>query len=175
MALEIRNANRYGPLREERLQQLEARIKVRLPDDYRAFLLRYNGGRPLRSRFAFTLDGEKQESILEWFFAVHDQPYRESEDWNADTGELPPYFAQPLEEVWADLRSARPRARMLPIGRDPGASLICLGYAGNRAGQVWYYDHETDSFLRLAGSFSEFLGELTKLPPGDWVPWLVVE
>ena len=175
MALEIRDANRYGPLTEERLRRLEARLKARLPDDYRAFLLRYNGGRPTLSRFTFTLDGEEQESILEWFFAVHDQPYEEPDDWDPDGGELPPHFGQPLEQVWADLRAEKPRAGVLPVGRDPAANLVCLGYAGKRAGQVWFLDHDTGSFVRLAGSFTEFLGSLTRLPPGDWAPWLVVE
>ena len=126
-------------------------------------------------RFTVTVEGEEQESILEWFFAVHDQPYEEPDDWDPDSGEWPPHFGQPLEEAWADLRSEKPRAGMLPIGRDPGGSLVCLGYAGKRSGQVWYYDHETESFSQLAGSFTEFLSSLTKLPPGDWAPWLVVE
>jgi hypothetical protein len=175
MALEIRDANRYGPLTEERLGQLETRLKGRLPEDYRTFLLRYNGGRPTLSRFTFAVEGEEQESILEWLYAVHDQPYEEPEDWDPDSGELPPYFAQPLEEVWAELRSEKPKAGVLPIGRDPGGNLVCLGYAGKRAGQVWLYDHETESFVPLAGNFSDFLNGLTRLPPGDWAAWLIVE
>jgi cell wall assembly regulator SMI1 len=175
MTPEIRDANRYGPVTEGRLRRLEAGLKGRLPDDYRAFLLRHNGGRPTLSRFTFEADGEQQESILEWFFAVHDRPYEEPDDWDPDGGELPPYFAQPLESVWADFRSQKPRSGVLPIGRDPSANLICLGYAGKRAGAVWWYDHDTDLFVRLAGSFAEFLAGLTKLPPGDWAPWLVVE
>jgi hypothetical protein len=66
MALRIRDANRYGRLSQERLKQLETRLRGRLPDDYRSFLLRHNGGRPTLSRFTFILDGEEQESILEW-------------------------------------------------------------------------------------------------------------
>jgi hypothetical protein len=180
MALKIRNANQFGRLSEKRLEQLEKRLRGRLPEDYRSFLLRHNGGRPTLSRFTFPLDGEEQETILEWFFAVHDQPYEEPEDWSPDdwdpdSGELPPYFGQSLEEVWADLRSEKPRAGVLPIGRDPGGSLICLGYAGKRVGKIYYYDHETDSFINLADSFTDFLSCLRKLPPGDWAPWLVVE
>jgi cell wall assembly regulator SMI1 len=34
------------PLTEERLQGAERRLGVTLPDEYRAFLLRHNGGRP---------------------------------------------------------------------------------------------------------------------------------
>jgi cell wall assembly regulator SMI1 len=175
MSPEIRDANRYGPLSEERLGRLESRLKARLPDDYRAFLLRHNGGRPTRSRFTFSQDGEERESVLEWFFAVHDRPYEEPDEWDPDSGELPPHFGQPLEDVWAALRSAKPRAGVLPVGRDPGGNLIGIGYAGKRAGAVWWYDHETDSFVRLAGSFTEFVAGLTKLPPGDWASWLVFE
>jgi hypothetical protein len=177
MALEIRDANRYGPLTEERLRQLEARLKSRLPDDHRAFLLRHNGGRPTLPRFTFTdADGEQQEGVVEWFFAVHDQPYAESEEWEPDdSGESPPYFGQPLEEVWADFRSEVPDAGVLPIGRDPCANLIGIGYAGSRAGAVWWYDHETETLVRLADSFSGFLNGLTRLPPGDWMPWLITE
>jgi cell wall assembly regulator SMI1 len=173
--LDIGDANRYGPLTEERLQRLEKKLKARLPDDYRTFLLRYNGGRPALSRFTFETHGEKQESVLEWFFAVHDLPYEEPDDWDMDGGELPPYFGQQLEAVWADFRREKPKAGVLPIARDPGGNLIGIGYAAKRAGAVWWYDHETESFVRLAGSFAEFLTGLTKLPLGDWAPWLVMK
>jgi len=175
MAIEFRNTNRYGPLTEERLSRLEARLKVRLPDDYRLFLLAHNGGRPTLSRFTFEVEGEKQESILEWLFAVHDQLYKGPEDWDPTSGDLPLHFGKPLESAWEALRSEKPEAVVLPIGRDPCGNLICLGYASKGAGQIWFYDHETESFTRLADSFSDFLGTLTKLPPGDWWSWLVVE
>lgn len=176
MALEIRDANRFGPLTEERLARLETRLKARLPDDYRQFLLRHNGGRPTRSRFTFIVDEEEQESILEWFFAVHDQPYEEDEEWDPETSkELPPHFAQPLEDAWCELRSELPKSGVLPIARDPGGNLVCLGYAGKRAGKVFFFDHEMEALVPLADSFTEFLNGLTKLPPGDWAPWLIVE
>jgi hypothetical protein len=175
MTTKIRDANRYGPLSEERLARLESRLRARLPEDYRAFLLQYNGGRPAPCRFTFAMEGEEQESILEWFFAVHDQPYEEDEDWDPNAGEdLPPYFAQSLEEVRKDFRSEMQRAKVLPIGRDPSANLICLGYAGKWAGKVYFFDHDMGMLVPLAGSFSEFLGGLSRLPPGDWARWLIV-
>jgi hypothetical protein len=176
MALAIRDANRFGALTEERLVRLESRLKARLPDDYRQFLLHHNGGRPTWPRFTFEGEGEPQESVLEWFFAVHDEPYEEDEDWNPDRREgLPPHFGQPLEQVFEDFRSEKPRSGVLPIGRDPCANLICLGYAGKRAGRVFFYDHEIGELIPLAASFTAFLRGLTRLPPGNWVPWLIVE
>jgi cell wall assembly regulator SMI1 len=175
VATKIREANRYGPLSEERLARLESQLKARLPEDYRAFLLQSNGGRPAPCRFTFALEGEEQESILEWFFAVHDQPYEEDEDWGPDAGEgLPPYFAQPLDEVRKDFRSEMPKAKVLPVGRDPGGNLVCLGYAGKWAGRVYFFDHEMGMLVHLAESFTEFLAGLSPLPPGAWAPWLIV-
>lgn len=139
MALEIRDANRFGPLTEDRLEMLEAELNGHLPDDYRAFLLQHNGGRPTLSQFTFEVDGKVEESVVEWFFAVHDQPYEEAEDWNPNGGELPPYFGQSLEAVWADFREEKADAEVLPIARDPCANLISLGYAGEWAGAVWWY------------------------------------
>src|SRR5262249_37691565 len=136
MAIHFRDTNRYGRLTEERLSQLETRLKSKLPEDYRQFLLWHNGGRPTLSRFTFQAEGEEQESILEWLFAVHDQPYEEPKDWDPESGELPPHFGQPLEAVWDDLQSEKTRAGMLPIGRDPGGNLICLGYTSKRAGRI---------------------------------------
>lgn len=166
MTLEIRDANRYGPLTEERLSQLEAKLNCRLPDDYRSFLLRYNGGRPNLSRFTLEMDDEEQESIVEWFFAVHDQEYDDPEDWEPDSGVMPPFFGQPLEEAWEEFESEQPDSGVLPIARDPCGNLIGIGYAGERVGAVWWYDHETESFVRLAGSFSEFMAGLTQTAAG---------
>ena len=39
------------PLSAEDVQAIEAQIGVRLPDDYKAFLLRHNGGRPRPNAF----------------------------------------------------------------------------------------------------------------------------
>jgi hypothetical protein len=42
--------------------------------------------------------------------------------------------------------------------------------AANRYGPL-----TEERLARLAGSFTEFLGSLTGLPPGDRAAWLVVE
>lgn len=164
MPVTIRDANHFGPLTEERLTKLEAKLKARLPDEYRSFLLKYNGGRPDRQRFLFTgenYNGEEQESILEWFFAVHDQPYDEDAEWeeNGDDDFLP-YFAQPLDHVLQDYRSETTETDTVPIARDPCGNLITLGLRGERTGKIYFYDHEIDMPTLLANRFSEFLEDL---------------
>jgi hypothetical protein len=164
MSVTIRDANHFGPLTEERLAKLEAKLNGQLAEDYRSFLLKYNGGRPDRQRFLFTgenYNGEEQESILEWFFAVHDRPYDEDAEWeeNGDDDFLP-YFAQPLESVLEDYRSDTTETDTVPIARDPCGNLITLGLSGTGAGKVYFYDHEIDAATLLADRFTEFLDRL---------------
>jgi hypothetical protein len=164
VAIEIRDANRFGPLTAERLATLERELKVPLPADYRDFLLKHNGGRPDLQRFTFTPEGdEEQESVVEWFFAVHDQPYEPDEGWEpGEDDDFMPYFAQPLDDVWKDFRSERPGTNTLPIGRDPCANLICLGYTGAEVGRVYFYDHEVGMLYPIAATFTEFLRGLSR-------------
>ncbi len=140
-----------------------------MPEDYRAFLLQYNGGRPDRQRFLFTgenYNGEEQESILEWFYAVHDQPYDEDEEWEpGPEDDFLPYFAQPLESVLEEFQGEAPGADALPIGRDPCGNLITVGLRGDWAGKLYFYDDEIEKPTLLAGSFQEFLDHL--LPTED--------
>ncbi len=164
MSVTILDANHFGPLAEDRLAKLEAKLGARLPEDYRAFLLKYNGGRPDRQRFLFTgenYNGEEQESILEWFFAVHDQPYDEDAEWEPSADEeFLPYFAQPLESVLEEFRSESTATDVVPIARDPCGNLITLGLRGDRAGMVYFFDDEIEKPTLLANRFTEFLERL---------------
>lgn len=74
----IHDSNKYGKLTERRLAKLEKQLGVRLPDDYRAFMLEHNGGRPEPQGFAFRRDGATEESLLECLFPIHDRSYRDS-------------------------------------------------------------------------------------------------
>ena len=44
------------PLTASDLDGLESRLKITLPSDYRAFLLKHNGGHPIPSRFKYKLE-----------------------------------------------------------------------------------------------------------------------
>jgi len=164
MSVTIHDANHFGPLTEERLAKLEAKLGARLPGDYRAFLLKYNGGRPDRQRFLFTgenYNGEEQESILEWFFAVHDQPYDEDEEWEpGPDDDFLPYFAQPLESVLEEFRIESDETDVVPIARDPCGNLITLGLRGDRTDKVFFFDDEIEMPTLLANKFTEFLDRL---------------
>jgi hypothetical protein len=151
MSVVIRDANRFGPLTEERVSEFEQELRAALPEEYRLFLLRHNGGIP--DREAFDVPGEDGgERPFHCFFALHDRP------WDDSTPEGSQGF--PLQAALADFRSEGGPAEVLPIGKDWSGSYVCLGLAGADRGRVLYYDHEMEQFVPLADSLSAFLDGL---------------
>lgn len=61
MLNKILDSNPYGPLKHKDLESFENRIGHRLPEDYRAYLLTHNGGKP--EKFCFRT-AENQEEFL---------------------------------------------------------------------------------------------------------------
>src|SRR5882724_9594565 len=77
----------------ERLAESERRFKVTLPDDYRAFLLTTNGGRPQVRNFAFGENGRRTESAIGWFFGdCDDEDYGLDSNFEMYGDRIPPSF-----------------------------------------------------------------------------------
>jgi hypothetical protein len=147
----IRDSGRFGPLTEGRLAAFEAEVGAALPDEFRAFLLRHNGGVP--DREAFDVPGEDGgERPFHCFFALHDGP------WDDSTSEGSQGF--PLQAALADFRGEGGPHDVLPIGKDWSGSYVCIGLAGTDRGRVLYYDHEMERLVPLADSLSAFLAGL---------------
>jgi cell wall assembly regulator SMI1 len=114
------------PAEEGRVSVLEAKLGRRLPDEYREFLLLYNGGRPVPSAFQFAANkGSDTDSLVNWFLSLHD-------------GEV-----SNLEKV-ARLMNGRIPSETLPIARDPFGNLILLGLHGDVRGKIYFWDHERE-------------------------------
>lgn len=154
MAIKLIHANIFGTLGEERLARFEKALRTTLPDEYRSFLLNHNGGRP--SKPLFTAPGAPQGATVEWFFALHDQPYDPDDERPVKRG-VPAYFKQPLQDVLRDFRSEQPRSRFVPIARDSAGNLVCIGLSGNDRGKIAFYDHELESLETICNSFGDFV------------------
>jgi hypothetical protein len=147
----IRDANRFGTLTEERLAAFERVLGAALPEEYRTFLLRHNGGLPERE--TFDVPGEDGgERPFHCFFALHDGP------WEDSTPEGSAGF--PLQAALADFRAEVGRTDALPVGKDWGGSYVCVGLSGEQRGWVLYHDHETGQMVPLAPNLSAFLAAL---------------
>ncbi len=154
--MNIQHSNDYGALEPEKLEAFEAQIGARLPDDYRAFLLEHNGGRPKERVFAAPDDplekeGAWNERELIGLYGLHEQnvPITEST-----------MDALSLSKAWRDLQKDVPGNTLLPIGQDWSGSYVCLDLGRKRFGEVCFFDHEFEVTTTLAGDFESFLEQL---------------
>lgn len=134
-----------GPLDSKHLEILEKKLGKKLPLDFRAFLLKFNGGYPEPDSFNFF--GSEDGSCVDRFLGInvgeHSNLYR--------------YFKT---------YSKRIPKEFLPIAHDPGGNLICIGLFGEYKNKIYFWDHEFEAnghepnmtnMHLISGNFSEFL------------------
>ena len=106
------------PITEADIDELEQTLGVELPASYRAFLLRYNGGRPIPDGFG----DDRFGSLMDSFFSVKN-------DENVyDT-----------ITVQRDLFKDRIPSDLLPIGIDAGGSRVCMGITPENYGKIFFW------------------------------------
>jgi hypothetical protein len=143
-------------LADDAVARLEEHLGVRLPADYRSFLVRTNGGRPASA------------AVHPDFGFVADQPL---------FGLARPDLLQDLAyaNAWFDDRLT---ADWLAVGYVQGG-LIAVRVRGDDRGSVWYLDDDDPRDLdayrpaevcerllhRCADDFTAFWGALTEVPP----------
>jgi hypothetical protein len=139
---------RAAPPTEARVQAFEAQVGARLPDDFRRFLLQYNGGKPLPSGFRM---------------ALRTGPYADSLVHSLDS-----LYDEDICNLESTVRWQRVPFGVITIGCDPGGNGICLVIAGERRGQIWFWDHEHEmhppdwsNMDFVAPSFDAFMRGLT--------------
>ena len=140
-----------GPLNEVTINETANELGIQLPESYRKFLLRNNGGRPNPTVFPIFGDSTDTHGILNEFCCIckknsNDLIYKRG----VFDGRVPDNF--------------------LIIGNDPGGNQICLSIAGNDYGKVYFWDHENEvaegeepgyqNVYLIANSFDEFLDTL---------------
>jgi cell wall assembly regulator SMI1 len=131
----------------------EKQLNVRLPQDYKDFLLKNNGGMP-EEDWAFDFidiaTNTKTSSGIQSFFVIYDEETNNDDDLRKSCRIL-----QENEEV---------PVGTLPIGDDPGGNLICISVSDNNYGEVFFCDHELEDpetgymiMSKIAESFSQFI------------------
>jgi hypothetical protein len=117
---------------------------MQLPDDYRAFLLEFNGGTPTPN--AFVIGGQGESTLSVFFGLVEGDVY----------------------DLWSNALAAFEdmERTMLAIGTDAGGNHLFLSLDGEKRGQVSFRDHERDAahgVFPIAASFTAFLDHLHPL------------
>jgi hypothetical protein len=135
----------------------EEKRGIRLPADYRDFLLESNGGSvDGEDLLCFVVSPEQGEASMAFFYSLKDAP---RSTWTLD-------YAN-------NLCTPRLPATLLVVGAEGTGGKICIGIAGPESGKVYFWDpgmdvDETsegsfDNIHEIAGSFSEFRQNLKPL------------
>jgi hypothetical protein len=148
--VKIKQSNPFGALSQRSLDAFEQQRSLRLPEDYRRFLLEHNGGDPAPSNVIDFFEGNRPNSSdVQFMFGIHDGEYWASIEWHLDT-----LKGRVVEEG-------------LPIAGDSGGNAYVLITRGEREGQVFFWDHERETdppsyqnMSYVAASFTEFAQKL---------------
>lgn len=115
----------YAPLQPATLGRFEELLEVRLPADYRNFLLRNNGGRPRVNGFRIENNGQASDEVLDYFLGIA----------QGEQDDIVTFL-----QGYAD----RLPPELLPSAYDAFGNLICLGLSEPFAGQVLFWNHELE-------------------------------
>jgi hypothetical protein len=125
----------------EALGDLERSLSIRLPDDYKRFLMAHNGGYPAHE--AFDYDGDRSFAIQRFYPLASDDVFHVRFFRDA--------YGQPVEDL-------------LEIGISSFGDPLCLAIGDAHFGSVWWYDHEHDpdedphhGLTKLAPTFEQFV------------------
>lgn len=136
--MEIRNKNAYGPTNQDEIKEFEETLGLRLPDDFKAFLLEYNGGRPVNNIHPAV------NTDIHWMLGLNKDPLWSSLYFNVET------YANRLPKS------------TIPIAGDSGGNLFVMRLDETDYGMIGFWTHDTGSGIiePLASSFMEFTNQL---------------
>lgn len=135
----------------QEIEAFETKYNIKLPEVYKQFLLRYNGGKPEKTRF-MTVDGKIKSHAMLFL------PISKESDSNLESY----YEKYCLSKIVP--------SHLIPIAIDPLKDPICLSIIG--ADKVYlcnmqYFEEDGNVLLEeniklVSESFTSFLNSLTK-------------
>lgn len=138
----------YNSISISDLIEVESKIGYQLPEEYKSFLLKNNGGRPV-------LDGVRYENehfdYVAFFYAIRGEMYHDD-----------------LARQISEHKDMIPGG-YLPIGESPGGDVFCISLKEPNKGSIFHWDHEEANYdgqpweynmTNLSPSLTAFLEEL---------------
>jgi len=152
-----------GPqINEAAISAIEQMLKIKLPQDYKDFLMRNNGGRPTNGWVFHFYDAHHKKadsSVINDFYILHEEETAKYDDIR--------YVYKSL------LHSGQIPQGLLPIADDPGGNIIFVCASeidcdcGYVHGRVFFGNHEQQdpvtgyiALSPVADSFADFLHRL---------------
>jgi len=138
-----------GPLLTEgQIARVERQLDVKLPDEYRTFLIRTNGGKPCQDTFQIPLHKTLTTGRIVSLFGIGRAIKESNIDWNYKNliGQLPNYH--------------------FPIAVTPEEDMVTLSLGRLDAGRVYYWVRaeynvtgDNEAYF-IAGNFDKFIDSL---------------
>lgn len=137
-----------GYITNSELEEFEHGLTVKLPEDYRIFLLSYNAAKPKPA--AYFINEQQGDNLVRDLLGLCDK------DW---------YSLRDHLEVY----NGRIPSNFLPIATDYFSNLVCLSISGEDRGKVYFWDHDWEvvdgepdysNVHLIAESFTVFLESL---------------
>ena len=144
MKLKMHHSNRYGELDINKLTNFENTINAVLPEDYRNFLIKHNGGIPFPNYFKLPFE-EPDYTHIHHVYGLNSGPEY-----------------QRLDIIYKTNKHIIP-SFLISIADDPFGSNICISVLGDKYGSVYFWNSEgikSERTIFLANSFSQFLNSL---------------
>lgn len=142
----VKTPNEFGGLSNEELEDFEKVNQISLPEKYKEFLLKYNGGKPLKEHI------ENSSVVVTYIFGMH----------NGD------YHASLYKHI--EMFKGRLPFSTFPIAGDAFGNLFIMSLHPEGHGHIYFWDHEvepayqnghfTDNCTFIAYSFESFLDKL---------------
>lgn len=140
------NLNNFGKSSTEQLQEIEKALDIKLPEDYKRFLLKYNGGIVEKDEFnSIKIPDLSENIVIDVLFGNVDEKNANILFWN--------------EELKEDLFE-----NALIIGDDILQGMIVLICSGNSKG-IYYWDdaynfessNDDSNMYLIADDFTNFM------------------
>jgi hypothetical protein len=127
------------PISEGIVDELEHRLGIRLPGEYKKFLLTWNGGRPERDLINVPGCSASPLARVHFFFGIGDPIESCNIEWNLE------WFGDRLG------------TGLLPIATTEGVDKICISLASE---EIIFWDGYHGARYLIARDFGEFIDKL---------------
>ena len=132
-----------GKIRNDDISKFESGFELILPDSYKSFLLKNNGGRPVPNGFK-SLKNEINSQVQFLFGMTSDNNYDLIQNYNS----------------WKNKNDYK---KFMPIAIDVTGNLLVIDLSNNGNILLWIHDSFESEFVFIAGAFDKFLAGLLKV------------
>ena len=124
---------------ECKVEEFENRMGILLPDEYKKFLLRYNGGITVNTSFRIN----KVSSDIVGFYGL---------------GNIDDAFSFKKIEQLGIIKDFIEKG-FLPIAYNDFGDIIAIGMREENKGKIYFIYHDKDKIVLLADEFNQFIGK----------------